>query len=338
MLSILLALVAAQDDYHPRCDINGSASAANNVLVGNCEGDVCDVVSIKSDGRLPLLPDGAELIKKGAADDASCYYDGTVVFAGPLSLDPTDLFYTNSKRMRRSLGILADIVNDRGGLRVGGKRLAIHCRWYGDGSDVERVTNATAFASRDEPEAAHFLMGPYSSSLSKYAVQQAAAEGKIMIAPAAATPSVINGSQLAFGVLPPGDQMVRSVALGVAQAAMACDALDGDGSLPDSNPCSTARRATRCARGGGSCRASLLVGLVYEELTFPESTCRGVVAHLEALGIEYAKASDGSPLMSTLPSIGTAADVSDEQALAMGESVTQPAGKSASQYHPDWAS
>ena len=63
------------------------------------------------------------------------------------------------------------------------------------------MANATAYASRANG-GADFIVGPFSSSLTRYAAMQASAEDKVLMAPAAAVHEVIASSNLTFGTMP----------------------------------------------------------------------------------------------------------------------------------------
>ena len=65
---------------------------------------------------------------------------------------------------------------------MGGQRLGIEFNWVGDASSTQQVTNATAWALHpDGGAAADFAIAPWSSGLAKYASQQSAAEGVLMV-------------------------------------------------------------------------------------------------------------------------------------------------------------
>ena len=69
--------------------------------------------------------------------------------------------------MRRAMQMFADMVNEKGGLHVGGMRYAVHFSWVSDGSSIPQVANATAHVIRDHD--ADYIIGPFSSGMTKYA-------------------------------------------------------------------------------------------------------------------------------------------------------------------------
>ena len=203
--------------------------------------------------------------------------------------------------MRKSLTILADQINYvLGGIRVGSQRYALNIKWVGDGSKVTQIANTTAHASR-AGGGADFLIGPYGSSMTRYAAQQADLDGKIMIAPQAATPSVIASSSLTFGVLPAAIQYARAFGRAVKAAARLCDEKAGLSGLERWDPCSDENRRARCTTGDGNCTQSLKAGFIYEQLTFPEAVCQAGPTAFARLGIDVLRDSGGNPLRAAMP-------------------------------------
>lgn len=116
-------------------------------------------------------------------------------------------------------------------VRAGGELHPLRFVIVSDDSKLEQVTNATAHAIRghgvslpeNEPRPAsnrlqrphaprvvraachtqaQFMIGGFSSGFTNYAARQSYADGTIMMASTAATPSVISQNNLTFGVLP----------------------------------------------------------------------------------------------------------------------------------------
>ena len=164
-----------------RCHV-GSGANATLLLVESCtHTDECLTRQVAT-SLLPDLPEATEHTNSRVAD--ACHFDGTINLAAPLSLRVGNTFFDESREMRRCIEMAVSFINDeRGGVHVGNKRLALHFMAVNDGSDMQQITNATAHASR-EGDGAHFLIGPFGSSLTKYAAQQSFLDGKIMMAPA----------------------------------------------------------------------------------------------------------------------------------------------------------
>ena len=127
---------------------------------------------------LPPLPPGTPVASVGSTESAAL--NGTIVVAGPLSLDPTDAFYSYSKVFRRSLEVFTQWLNaERGGVAYRGRRLGMRFVWVGDGSSRTQVARATAHALRRT--GAHFAISGYSSGLTLFAAKQSAADGVLMV-------------------------------------------------------------------------------------------------------------------------------------------------------------
>ena len=275
---------------HERCEV---PLAGTNLVVGPCVSDVCTVQEEISASIPPM--EQRQRITVEAADSCPSGFDGSITLGVTLSLGHQDAWYDVSREQRECLQIFAWLVNRRGGLFVGGERLAVHLTFVDDGSSLTQVTGALAHASRAAP-GAHFLLGPYGSSLTKYATKQALAEGKLLVSPTASTPSVIGENSLTFGVLPPAHKEVQAAGRAVLAAASHCDRTVG---VSASHPCSEVQRQERCARPGGtvgSCSDALLAGFVYLDAIFTATMCTSAPATFDSLGVRYALDASGAPL------------------------------------------
>ena len=101
--------------------------------------------------------------------------------------------------MRRGQQMFMDYVNtERMGVTVNGLKYGLSAFWVDDKSSKTLVTNSTAFASRGFD--ADFIYAGYASGLTTYTTMQAGVEGKIMMAPGAASTSVYVKNDLSFGM------------------------------------------------------------------------------------------------------------------------------------------
>lgn len=239
--------------------------------------------------------------EKKVAD--TCKFDGVVNIGALASLGREDLWRPISETIMRTASMAADVINDRGGLVVSGQKFAVQLKWVGDGSELTQVTNATAHLSRADG-GTRFLIGPYGSSLTKYATMQSDAERKIMIAPAAATSQVIAGSELTFGILPPPSKFVDAFAELVREAAQQCDdSVEGKVTTGADNKRSKCNDEPwlreYCLAGGThkSCVSALRVGFLHEATAFPTATCKEGPGRFENAGISVATDSNGAPLV-----------------------------------------
>lgn len=205
-----------------------------------------------------------------------------IVICGPLSFRPGSEFFLFAQQMRRTLSLLADIVNrERGGLRVSGKRMAVLFKWVDDASDVFQVTNATASALRGAPQA-DFAVAPWSSGLTSLASLQSAADGVLMMSGTASLPSIYTQNNLTFGVIPATPTIHNSALAAIVDAAIACDraAARGsrrvlrhhDGVTLGELPPSLYNPSVPCF-GGGGCMASLRLGFIQADSTFTRAQC-----------------------------------------------------------------
>ena len=100
------------------------SASGTNVLVSNCDiHDDCAVDIVASNGALPDLPEGTQIVMRQVA--RTCDFDGAITLGGTLSLGQSDTHAAASTNLRDSLFILVDHVNKRGGLRVGNNVAAV---------------------------------------------------------------------------------------------------------------------------------------------------------------------------------------------------------------------
>ena len=118
------------------------------------------------------------------------------------------------------MSFFADFVNTRrNGLRVGGKRYAVHFTYVGDSSSTVLVAPAMQYAIT--AVGADFVTGPFTSGLTGVASAVSFANGRIMMAAAAASTSVISSNNLTFGMLPPTEVWLSSPIAILAENASA---------------------------------------------------------------------------------------------------------------------
>ena len=100
-------------------------ASGTNVLVSNCDGDNCTVDIVASNGALPDVPEGTEIVMRQVA--RTCDFDGAITLGGTLSHYGSKRYLRSYFRthLRHSLLILVDHVNKRGGLHVGNNVAAV---------------------------------------------------------------------------------------------------------------------------------------------------------------------------------------------------------------------
>ena len=101
-------------------------------------------------------------------------------------------------------------VNDEyGGIKVGGDRYPVELVLYDDQSDTQ--TTAELVERLIEEDGVHFLLGPYSSTLTKAAIEVADALGVIMVEGTAASETLFEQSyQNLFAVMTPAGNYTQS--------------------------------------------------------------------------------------------------------------------------------
>ena len=248
---------------------------------------------------LPALPRSAPVATYSHGDISD--FNGTVVIAGPLSLNPSDPYYSYSKVFRQSLEVFARWLHEeRGGVRLGDARFGIRFHWVGDGSSQEQVTNATARALRTS--GAHFAISGYSSGLTLYAAKQSYAEGLLMVSGGAASTAVFTQNNLTYGFYPPAGSYTTNSLLAIAAAAQAVDArAQTVAALPGDS---------RCGGGVGGCLASLRVAFVQADTVFTRAQCLSAPDNALAAGLALLETSDAEGA-----AMATVAREPDEEAL-----------------------
>ena len=145
-----------------------------------------------------------------------------ITIGGALSLSEGDKYYGLGLMIDRSLRLFVEYVNkEKGGIRVGSRRLGVRLVVVEDASSSTQVTNATANALRSPAGPADFAWGPYSSGLNQYAVRQSYADGKLTVNSGSSKSSVYALNNLTFGVLPSSTTYLNPVFATLKQAALA---------------------------------------------------------------------------------------------------------------------
>ena len=167
-------------------------------------------------GKLPEMPLGARVEAYSAPVSN---FDGIITIAGPLSLSIRNRYYQPCQETKRAAVIFADLVNGRGGVSVGERKLGIQVAFVDDQSSIKVVGNATAYAIMAAVPT--FMTSPFSAALTLQASLVSAANRKVMIGTTGEA-SAINGSNLTFSVYPPGAAFLPpSIGMLVAKATEA---------------------------------------------------------------------------------------------------------------------
>ena len=212
--------------------------------------------------------------------------------------------------IRQSAELFINLINkERGGLNIAGETFTLLYSGVEDFSSNKYVARATSTAYRWAlPFTSDvFVLAPYSSTLTPIASAQAALDGRIMMATAAATPSAVSSSNSTFGMLAAGSDYMKKPIQKIVQAAAAVDNELWPGREPKEGypnhydfcvgDATTRDLRLRCrdhqlnasdpCRGGlGRCLDSLKVGFFLSaESAFRRGVCVGAAGHAAAAGL-----------------------------------------------------
>lgn len=223
-------------------------------------------------------------------------YDGWLTLAGPLELTfdpggPTS--YNFNQQLQRVETMFVDWINNpepgpfssgRGGLAVGGKRLALRFAWVNDNDQAvvnetelqASVANATAVATRGSN--ASFAWAGFSSELTRFMVPQAVADGYLVMSGGAASTLIFSNNDTypwAFGLLPSEKKYSYN---SMEAISLAAEQIDEGGS--------TWEFASLCT-GPNGCKAAIRIGrLQQEDDTFAEVYCAAVPGDAAGFGLD----------------------------------------------------
>lgn len=130
----------------------------------------------------------------------------------------TGKYSTNGKHTKNGYDLAAKMINDRGGLRVGGKKYTIAIKYYDDESTPARGAElAERLIQQDDVK---FLLGPYSSGLTKAIAPVTEKYGVPMIEANGASRSLFtSGYKYLFAVLSTSEQYLASAITLAAEQA-----------------------------------------------------------------------------------------------------------------------
>ena len=184
----------------------------------------------------------------GTDDSAAEGFDGTVLLGAALS--ETGKFSVEGKDSRQGYDTWVRWVNEEyGGIRIGDERYRAEIVYYDDESDADTAGNLVQRLI-DEDEV-HFLLGPYSSSLTTGTSAIAEANNVIMV----------EGNGTSDTMFERGFENLFLV------AAIASD-------------------YTRSGIEALAAQGATTAVIAYEDTSFPTSVAKGAQRHLEANGIE----------------------------------------------------
>lgn len=140
-----------------------------------------------------------------------CVYDGGIVsFSHPMSLKPSDKFFSTGQLQLSAIEMMVDEINTspRCGVTVGGKKYGIQLTTFGDDSSSEKVTaivnsGMVPLAEDSSEYVASFWLGPYSSGLTGKMSPLANSSDAVLVAGGSSVTSVFKDYPTIFGTFPP---------------------------------------------------------------------------------------------------------------------------------------
>lgn len=148
------------------------------------------------------------LASAAAVTPAAAKVEGdTITFGVAVSL--TGRYAVNGKHTKNGYDLAVKLINDKGGLSVGGKKYKLAVKYYDDESTAARATQlAERLIQQDKIK---FVLGPYSSGMTK-AIAPVMEKYKIpMVEGNGASRSIFNqGFKYTFAVLSTSEQYLKS--------------------------------------------------------------------------------------------------------------------------------
>ena len=139
----------------------------------------------------------------------SVFEEERVIRVGAV-VSETGRYEEEGEHTRRGYVLWEEWVNDeQGGIRIGDRLHQVELVMYDDGSDTD--TNAELVEKLISEDEVDFLLGPYSSTLTKSAIEVADAHGVIMVEGSGSSESLFNQSYTnLFAVLTPAGNYTQS--------------------------------------------------------------------------------------------------------------------------------
>ena len=168
-------------------------------------------------------------------DGGTALDNGEKVLRVGAAVSATGRYAEEGENVRRGYAVWRDWVNnDHGGLRVGDDLYRVELVVYDDESDPD--TTAVLVARLIEEDEVDFLLGPYSSTLTRSAIEVAEAHGMVLVEGNGAAESLFRQSYAnLFAVLTPAGNYARSVLAALAgEGARSVAIAHADAIFPES--------------------------------------------------------------------------------------------------------
>ena len=142
--------------------------------------------------------------------DNSCTFDDMIIFSHPLSFHEDDSKYALSHLQQIAYEMTIDRINSayRCGVVIKDKRYGLTLVTYGDNSSKETVAHIAK--SLTDTNSTGFLLGPYSSGLTKAMSPIVNDAKRILVAAGSAQTPVFEGNDYVFGTLVRSEQKLEA--------------------------------------------------------------------------------------------------------------------------------
>ena len=146
-----------------------------------------------------------------------CNFDGVIIFSQPLSINEDDGKYGVAHLQQVAYEMTIDRINSpyRCGVAIGNRRYSVALATYGDNSSKEMVEKiAESLISTNNTG---FLLGPYSSGLTKKMSPIVNGAKRIFVAAGSTQTPVFEGKEYVFGTLGPSDKKLEAAIKALAE-------------------------------------------------------------------------------------------------------------------------
>jgi len=167
-------------------------------------------VNVRGTDDLAGLSSHLVQINTTSSSASACNFDGMIVFSQPLSLHEDDGKYPVAHLQQVAYEMTIDRINSpyRCGVVVDGKRYGVALATYGDNSSKEMVESiAQSLTSTNNTG---FLLGPYSSGLTKMMSPLVNDAKRLFVAAGSTQTPVFEGNEYVFGTLGPSQEKLEA--------------------------------------------------------------------------------------------------------------------------------
>ncbi len=134
--------------------------------------------------------------------------ENSILFGAAVSL--TGRYAREGRMVQEGYDLWAEEINKRGGIQVGDKKYTVKIKYYNDESDID--VNKAVTEKLITTDKVNFLLGPFSTTLTRPSSEVANAHGMLMVEGAGAADSLFErGFKNFFAVRPPASRDMKSL-------------------------------------------------------------------------------------------------------------------------------